>query len=91
MIEIARRIIEQQEGSFDPETFVDRYEDALKALIAEKQKGHKPVAAAEPEATKVVDLMSALRASPQGKAAPSATKAKPPAKASPTPRRLRAG
>jgi DNA end-binding protein Ku len=32
-------------------------------LIDEKLKGHKPVAAAEPEDTNVVDLMSALRAS----------------------------
>jgi DNA end-binding protein Ku len=74
MIDIARRIIEQQEGPFDPSQFVDRYEKALKALIEEKQKGHKPVAAAEPEDTNVVDLMSALRASLQGKAAPAAGK-----------------
>jgi DNA end-binding protein Ku len=67
MIDIAQRIIEQQEGPFDPSQFVDRYEQALKALIADKQKGHKPVAAAEPEDTNVVDLMSALRASLQGK------------------------
>ena len=67
MIDIARRIIEQQEGPFDTSKFVDRYEEALKALIAEKQKGHKPVAAPEPEDTNVVDLMSALRASLQGK------------------------
>jgi DNA end-binding protein Ku len=78
MIQIAQKIIEQQEGPFDPSRFVDRYEEALKALIAEKQKGHKPVAAAEPEDTNVVDLMSALRASLQGKPAPA--KAEAPAK-----------
>jgi DNA end-binding protein Ku len=78
MIDIASKIIEQQEGPFDPSGFVDRYEEALKALIAEKQKGHKPVAAAEPEDTNVVDLMSALRASLQGKAAsPAKSPAKP--------------
>jgi DNA end-binding protein Ku len=48
---------------------------ALKALIAEKQKGHKPVASKEPEDTNVVDLMSALRASLAGK--DKAAKAKP--------------
>ncbi|MGC1302261.1 MAG: Ku protein [Caulobacteraceae bacterium] len=68
MIAIAEKIIEQKEGPFDPSQFVDRYEEALKALIAEKQKGHKPVAATEPEDTNVVDLMSALRASLEGKA-----------------------
>jgi DNA end-binding protein Ku len=78
MIDIAERIIEQQEGPFDPSQFVDHYEKALKALIAEKQKGHKPVAAPEPEDTNVVDLMSALRASLQGKAGPGG---KAPAKA----------
>lgn len=70
MIQIAERIIEQQEGPFDPTQFVDRYEEALKALIAEKQKGHRPVAAPEPEDTNVVDLMAALRASLQGKGSP---------------------
>ena len=67
MIAIAERIIEQQEGPFDPSQFVDRYEAALKTLIAKKQKGRKLVAAAEPEDTNVVDLMSALRASLAGK------------------------
>jgi DNA end-binding protein Ku len=68
MIAIAEKIIEQREGPFDPSQFVDRYEKALKALIADKQKGHKPVAAEEPEDTNVVDLMAALRASLTGKA-----------------------
>jgi DNA end-binding protein Ku len=67
MIAIAERIIEQQEGPFDPTQFVDRYEAALKTLIAEKQKGQTPVAAQEPEDTNVVDLMAALRASLAGK------------------------
>jgi Ku protein len=39
MIQIAQKIIEQKEGPFDPEQFNDRYEDALRALIKEKQKG----------------------------------------------------
>jgi DNA end-binding protein Ku len=84
MIEIAEKIIDQMESAFDPSQFVDRYEKALKALIAEKRKGHKPVAAAEPEDTNVVDLMSALRASLAGKGKPPS-----PAKAKPRPRRAR--
>jgi len=67
MISIAQRIIEQREGPFDPSLFVDRYEEALKALIEEKQKGHKPAKISEPEDTNVIDLMSALRASLGGK------------------------
>src|ERR1700709_1486699 len=68
MISIAEKIIEQQAGPFDPSQFVDRYEEALKALIEDKKKGHKPAKVAEPEDTNVVDLMSALRATLSAKA-----------------------
>jgi DNA end-binding protein Ku len=82
MIEIAEKIISQQKGPFDPSQFVDRYEEALKKLIADKQKGHKVAAVAEPEDTNVVDLMAALRASlgakdNAGGKAPSKAAAKP--------------
>jgi len=79
MIAIAEKIIDQQKGPFDPSQFTDRYETALKALIAEKQKGHRPVEAAPPEESNVVDLMAALRASLAGKGGgetPAKTKAK---------------
>ena len=46
-----------QEGAFDPSKFVDRSEKALKDLVAEKNKGHKPARVAEPDDTNVVDLM----------------------------------
>ena len=82
MISIAEKIIEQQEGPFDPSQFVDRYEQALKALIEDKKKGHKPAKVAEPDDTNVVDLMSALRASLGGKSKAAKEKpAKAPAKA----------
>ncbi|MBI1685210.1 non-homologous end joining protein Ku [Caulobacter hibisci] len=74
MIAIAEKIIEQQEGPFDPSQFVDRYEEALKELIKAKQKGHKVEKVAEPEDTNVVDLMAALRASLGGKAPASSGK-----------------
>lgn len=80
MISIAERIIEQQEGPFDPSQFVDRYEEALKALIEDKKKGHKPAKVAEPEDTNVVDLMSALRASLGGKTPVRTKSAKAPVK-----------
>src|SRR6201746_903915 len=62
MIAIAQKIIEQQEGPFDPSQFVDRYEEALKALIEDKKKGHTPAKVGEPDVTKRADLVSALRA-----------------------------
>lgn len=76
MIDIAEKIIAQKQGPFDPSQFVDRYEAALKALIAEKAKGHRPAKVAEPEDTNVVDLMAALRASLSAKG-DTAAKAKP--------------
>jgi DNA end-binding protein Ku len=67
MLQIAEKIIDQQEAKFDPSHFKDRYEDALRALIERKKKG-KPVEAEEPEEKdeKVVDLMAALQSSLKG-------------------------
>jgi len=96
MIAIAEKIIAQKEEDFDPTKFDDRYEDALKALIEDKKKGHKIVRKQEPEPSNVINLMDALKkslsssdggakskrtASPsRGKAAPVASRAKKPAK-----------
>jgi DNA end-binding protein Ku len=88
MIAIAEKIIEQKQGPFDPSKFVDRYEEALKAMIEDKTKGRKPAKVSEPEDTNVVDLMAALRASLSGKAD---SGAKAPAKSSAAkPRRRKA-
>jgi DNA end-binding protein Ku len=77
MIQIAEKIIEQQEGPFDPGRFVDRYEEALKKLISDKTKGRKLAAVPEPEDTNVVDLMSALRSSLAAKGRASEAASKP--------------
>jgi DNA end-binding protein Ku len=69
MITIAKKIIDQKEGPFDPSQFVDRYEEALTALIEDKKKGHKPAQVTEPDDTNVIDLMAALRASLSSKGA----------------------
>ena len=63
MVDIAARIIEQQEGPFDPSHFNDRYEDALRALIREKEKGHGVKKVEEPKEAEVIDLMEALKRS----------------------------
>jgi DNA end-binding protein Ku len=89
MIAIAKKIIEQQEGPFDPSEFIDRYEVALKALIEDKKKGHKIAKVAEPDDTNVIDLMDALRKSLGGnlsssKAPPSKAPTRAKTKASPT-------
>jgi DNA end-binding protein Ku len=63
MVDIAAKIIEQQEGPFDPSQFTDRYEDALRQLIKEKEKGHTVKAPEEPREAEVIDLMEALKRS----------------------------
>ncbi len=63
MIEIARKLIEQKEGAFEPEKFEDRYEDALRDLIRRKEKGEKLVTAKPVENDNVIDLMQALKKS----------------------------
>lgn len=85
MVEIATRIIGQKEADFDPTTFTDRYDDALKALIKSKTRGGKRlVEAPEPEDTNVIDLMAALRNSLKGSASPAKkTASRTPAKKSP--------
>ncbi|QTC90772.1 non-homologous end joining protein Ku [Brevundimonas goettingensis] len=69
MVDIATRIIAQKEAAFDPTTFKDRYDDALRDMIKAKQKGGKGLVEVEqPDDTNVVDLMAALRNSLKGSA-----------------------
>ena len=63
MVDIATKIIRQLQGPFDPSQFNDRYEDALRALIKEKEKGHTVEAPEEPKGAEVIDLMEALKRS----------------------------
>ena len=67
MVEIARKIIEQQEGPFEPEKFEDRYENALRDLIRRKQKGEKLVTAEPVKEDNSIDLMEALKKSLKAK------------------------
>jgi DNA end-binding protein Ku len=63
MVDIAMKIIEQQEGDFEPARFEDRYENALRELIRRKEKGEKLVTAQPVEESNVIDLMEALKRS----------------------------
>jgi DNA end-binding protein Ku len=86
MVDIAGKIIEQLEGPFEPTGFDDRYEEALKALIQDKQKGHK-IQQVQPAAdTNVVDLMDALRRSLGPAPSAGADQTRKPAKAPAKPR-----
>jgi len=64
MVEIAKKIIDQLEGPFEPAEFRDRYEESLRELIRRKEKGEKPTVVAPPsEPSNVIDLMEALKRS----------------------------
>ena len=76
MVEIAARIISQKQSDFEPADFKDRYDDALRDMIAAKTKGGKgTVGVAEPDDTNVIDLMAALKSSLKGSASPTPKKA----------------
>lgn len=68
MLELARHIVEQKAGNFEPDKFEDQYETALVDLINQKRAG-KPITPKErPRGENVVDLMDALRKSVGGAA-----------------------
>jgi DNA end-binding protein Ku len=74
MLALAKHIVEQKSGHFDPSRFEDRYEAALIEIIEKKQKGLPIAKQKRPAGGNVVDLMQALRESIKGggKAAASA-------------------
>lgn len=84
LLEMAETLIEKKTGEFDAKEFENRYIDALKKLIAEKQKkkGKRVIQDDEPDkpakGSNVIDLMAALKKSlgdDKPKAKPAARKA----------------
>jgi DNA end-binding protein Ku len=63
MLDLAKHIVEQKSGHFEPERFEDHYETALAELLAKKQSGLPIAAAKKPAPSNVVNLMDALRQS----------------------------
>ncbi|TFV47735.1 Ku protein [Bradyrhizobium niftali] len=87
MLDLARHIVNQKAGRFEPGKFEDQYETALIDLINQKRAG-KPITPKErPRGENVVDLMEALRRS-VGK---DAAETKAPKKPGKKPRKAAAG
>jgi DNA end-binding protein Ku len=87
MLDLARHLVEQKSGTFEPDKFEDHYETALVDLINRKRAG-KPITPKErPRGENVVDLMEALRRSVGGAAAETSA----PKKAGKKPRKAAAG
>ena len=76
MLDLAKHIVNQKSGRFEPDKFEDHYETALVDLINRKRAG-KPLTKQErPAGSNVVDLMDALRRS-VGQSAPVKSGRKP--------------
>jgi DNA end-binding protein Ku len=63
MLDLAKHIVNQKAGRFEPGKFEDQYEAALVELINSKRAGKPVTAKARPRGENVVDLMDALRQS----------------------------
>ncbi|TWA90425.1 Ku protein, partial [Bradyrhizobium stylosanthis] len=63
MLDLARHIVNQKAGTFDPKKFEDHYEGALVDLINQKRAGKMIRPKERPKGENVVDLMEALRQS----------------------------
>jgi DNA end-binding protein Ku len=79
MLDLAKHIVDQKSGHFQPDTFEDHYEAALTDLINTKRSGRPIKAAVRPKGDNVVDLMDALKRSLTGQ--PQTTLAAKPKKA----------
>ena len=93
MLDLASMLIEKKTGKFDASEFHNRYIDALKDLIKQKQKakGEKVIQdpdadAPPPKGSNVIDLMAALKRSLESGGGGSAKEEKPKARAKPAPR-----
>jgi DNA end-binding protein Ku len=74
MLDLAKHIVNQKSGHFEPGKFEDQYETALVDLINQKRAG-KPITPKErPRGDNVVDLMEALKRSVGGSSEPKAPK-----------------
>jgi len=63
MLELASHIVETKSGHFNPESFEDHYEEALKELLTKTQAGEKIETPRERAPAKVINLMDTLRRS----------------------------
>ena len=70
MLDLAKHIVQQKSGHFDPAKFEDHYEAALTELINKKRNGERITSVSKPVSSdNVISLMDALKRSISGKPA----------------------
>src|ERR1700704_321712 len=70
MLDLAKHIVQQKSGHFDPAKFEDHYEAALTELINKKRNGERITQVTKPVSSdNVISLMDALKRSISGKPA----------------------
>jgi DNA end-binding protein Ku len=73
MLDLAKHIVQQKSGHFDPTKFEDHYEAALTELINKKRNGERITQVTKPVSNdNVISLMDALKRSISGKSAATA-------------------
>ena len=78
MLDLARHIVDQKSGHFDPDNFEDHYETALIDLINQKRAG-RPIEKVKVKTEgNVINLMDALRQSLKGAPAPARARRRSP-------------
>src|SRR5215213_167516 len=84
MIDMAHQLMKSKQGHFEPDKFEDRYEMALRELVAKKQKGATLRTSTPAQSTgNVINLMAALKASLSERGTPTARRERPDAARAP--------
>jgi DNA end-binding protein Ku len=78
---LATQLIESLAAKFEPEKYIDQYQEGMKALIEAKQTGQEVAEVPHAKMAPVIDLMEALKKSIANKSQPGAKK--PPTRAVP--------
>ncbi|HLW18224.1 MAG TPA: Ku protein [Actinomycetota bacterium] len=87
-LQMAKSLIDNMTGDFDPEEFKDEYREKLESLVAKKVEGEEIAVVEETGTAKVLDLIEALKASVAQSEKPAKKKA---AKAAPKKKKAAAG
>jgi DNA end-binding protein Ku len=76
-LQMAKSLIDNMTGDFDPEEFKDEYREKLESLVSKKVEGEEIAVVEETGTAKVLDLIEALKASVAQSEKPAKKKAAP--------------